>query len=233
MIILMNICLNHSWKVTPKEAVRIQEELRRKLVLKSPRKEFRAIAAADVSYSRTNDHGYAAFLLFSYPGLTLRETASARGKVSFPCIPGRLAFREAPILLQAFSRLKTDPDLILFDGQGTAPPRFMGIAAHVAGSQVYWLKEIISRQPIQRDRDAEFATQGVRAEDLMANLDAVGRVAEEVLSSFGEAQLDEGRKYRDRQITVRWGILHIIEHVCQHLGHMQLTRQLWLTQKKK
>jgi|MudIll2142460700_1097286.scaffolds.fasta_scaffold452395_1 uncharacterized damage-inducible protein DinB len=107
------------------------------------------------------------------------------------------------------------------------------IAAHVAGSQVYWLKEIISHQPIQRDRDAEFATQGVRAEDLMAKLDAVGRVTEEVLSSFGEAQLDEGRRYRDRQITVRWGILHVIEHVCQHLGHMQLTRQLWLTQKKK
>jgi hypothetical protein len=37
--------LSHPWKVTPKEAVRIQEELRGKLVLKSPRKEFRTIAA--------------------------------------------------------------------------------------------------------------------------------------------------------------------------------------------
>jgi len=107
------------------------------------------------------------------------------------------------------------------------------IAAHVAGSQMFWVKEIINRQPILRDREAEFATQRVRAQDLMAKLDAVGRVTEEVLSSFGDTQLDEGRKYRDRQITVRWGILHIIEHVCQHLGHMQLTRQLWLTQHKK
>jgi deoxyribonuclease V len=131
MIIGMNICLNHSWKVTPKEAVRIQEELRRKLVLNSPRKKFRTIAAADVSYGRENDHLYAAFFLFSYPDLTLRETASARGKVSFPYIPGLLAFREAPILLQAFSRLNADPDLILFDGQGTAHPRAMGIAAHL------------------------------------------------------------------------------------------------------
>jgi hypothetical protein len=98
---------------------------------------------------------------------------------------------------------------------------------------VYWLKEIINRQPIQRDRDAEFAIQGFRAEELMARLDSVGRVTEEVLSSLNEAQLDEGRKYRDRQITVRWGILHIVEHVCQHLGHMQLTRQLWLTRNKK
>ena len=123
--------LSHPWKVTPKEAVRIQEELRKKLILRPPRKEFRTIAAADVSYSRTDDRLYAAFLLFSYPGLTLRETASARGKVSFPYIPGLLTFREAPILLQAFSRLNTDPDLILFDGQGTAHPRSMGIAAHL------------------------------------------------------------------------------------------------------
>jgi deoxyribonuclease V len=123
--------LSHLWKVTPNEAVRIQEELRKKLILRPPRKEFRTIAAADVSYSRTDDRLYAAFLLFSYPAMTLRETASARGKVSFPYIPGLLTFREAPILLQAFSRLNTDPDLILFDGQGTAHPRSMGIAAHM------------------------------------------------------------------------------------------------------
>jgi uncharacterized damage-inducible protein DinB len=104
------------------------------------------------------------------------------------------------------------------------------IAAHVAGSQTYWLKEVIHRQSVLRDRDAEFATQGVRAQELMARLDAVGRVTEEVLSPFGDAHLDEGRKYRDRQVSVRWAILHVIEHTCQHLGHMQLTRQLWLAQ---
>ena len=127
----LKISFPHCWKVTPKEGVQIQEKLRRRLILRPPRKEFRTVAAADVSYSRTEDHLYAAFLLFSYPDLALLEAASARGKVSFPYIPGLLTFREAPILLQAFSRLKTDPDLILFDGQGTAHPRSMGIAAHL------------------------------------------------------------------------------------------------------
>jgi hypothetical protein len=48
-----------------------------------------------------------------------------------------------------------------------------------------------------------------------------------------EGQLDAGRKFRDRQVTVRWSILHVIEHTAQHVGHMQLTRQLWLAKSKK
>jgi hypothetical protein len=32
---------------------------------------------------------------------------------------------------------------------------------------------------------------------------------------------------------VRWCILHVIEHIAQHLGHMQLTRQLWLAKFQK
>jgi len=123
--------LLHPWKVTPQEAIRIQEELRERLRLRAPKESFKTIAAADVSYSLADDRLYAAFLLFSYPDLKPMETASARGRVSFPYIPGLLTFREAPILLKAFSRLKGRPGLLLFDGQGIAHPRSMGIAAHM------------------------------------------------------------------------------------------------------
>jgi deoxyribonuclease V len=91
----------------------------------------KTIAAGDVAYSRKDDMTYAAFLLFTYPDLTPLESASAKGRASFPYIPGLLTFREAPTLLEAFSRLKTRPDLILIDGQGIAHPRSMGIAAHI------------------------------------------------------------------------------------------------------
>ncbi|MCA9947468.1 MAG: DUF664 domain-containing protein [Anaerolineales bacterium] len=32
---------------------------------------------------------------------------------------------------------------------------------------------------------------------------------------------------RDREVPVRWGILHVIDHTALHLGHIQITAQLW------
>lgn len=117
--------------VSPREAIQIQEELRKKLILMPPKIPWEKIGAGDVSYSRTDDRIYAAFLLFSYSDSTLLESVTAQGRASFPYIPSLLAFREAPILIKAFSKLKTKPDLILVDGQGIAHPRSMGIAAHL------------------------------------------------------------------------------------------------------
>ena len=107
------------------------------------------------------------------------------------------------------------------------------LAVHLAGSQTFWMKEIIGRTPIQRDREAEFATQGASVADMKAKLDAAGEVAGEVLSPLTESQLAEGRTFRDKPITVRAGILQVLDHVSQHIGHMQLTRQLWMAKAKK
>jgi len=127
----MNIPLLHPWKVSPRQAIHIQEDLRQKLRQKRGKISLRTIAAGDVSYSRRDDRLYAAFLLFSYTDLTLLESASAEGRATFPYIPGLLTFREAPILIKAFYKLKTRPDVLLVDGQGIAHPRSMGIAAHL------------------------------------------------------------------------------------------------------
>jgi len=127
----MNHSLFHPWTINPREAIQIQEKLRGKIRLHPPKKPMTKIAAADVSYSKRNGMFYGAFLIFTYPELNLIEGADASGQASFPYIPGLLTFREAPILLQAFSRLQAKPDLILWDGQGIAHPRSMGIAAHL------------------------------------------------------------------------------------------------------
>jgi uncharacterized damage-inducible protein DinB len=105
------------------------------------------------------------------------------------------------------------------------------MAAHLAGSETFWMKEMIGGQPIKRDRDAEFVTKGKSVAELHSMLDSTGKKTEEVLSSLKPAQLEETRKYRDRTVTVRWSILHVIEHVALHIGHMQLTRQLWMARQ--
>ncbi len=121
----------HAWDVSPREALRIQEELRKKIRLRFPKISLKRIAAGDVAYGLGDASLYGAFLLFSFPGLVLLEKAWAKGKASFPYVPGLLTFREAPILLKAFDKLKAKPDLILLDGQGIAHPRGLGIAAHL------------------------------------------------------------------------------------------------------
>jgi uncharacterized damage-inducible protein DinB len=107
------------------------------------------------------------------------------------------------------------------------------MVVHLAGSETYWMKEVIGGKKIVRDRDAEFVTKGLSVPEMRAKIEASGKVTREILSALTEKQLEESRKWRDRSVSVRWCILHVIEHYAQHLGHMQLTRQLWLAKSKK
>jgi len=123
----------HRWDVTYREAVAIQEDLLGKLILRDEGipDPLRTIAGADISYDRGSDLFFAAVVLMDYPGLTLREEASFSARVSFPYIPGLLTFREGPPLLAAFAKLAQTPDCVLFDGQGIAHPRGIGLASHL------------------------------------------------------------------------------------------------------
>lgn len=66
-----------------------------------------------------------------FPRLEILEKKFFVSQVVFPYIPGLLSFREAPPLLGALAKIRREPDIILFDGQGTAHPRRMGIATHL------------------------------------------------------------------------------------------------------
>lgn len=91
----------------------------------------RLVAGADVSHDRGSDRFHAAVVLLSLPGLETVEEATAEGRSPFPYVPGLLSFREGPLLLRAFRRLRGKPDLVLFDGHGIAHPRGIGIASHM------------------------------------------------------------------------------------------------------
>lgn len=120
------------------------------------------------------------------------------------------------------------------EGEGEfATNSLAAMVVHLAGSETFWMKEIIGGKKIERDRDAEFVATGLSLSELRAKIEAAARVTAEILSALTEKQLEELRKWRKRSISVRWCILHVIEHIAQHLGHMQLTRQLWLAKFQK
>lgn len=101
------------------------------------------------------------------------------------------------------------------------------MAAHVAGAEHFWIAEIVGGYPITRDRPAEFAIEVDGPADLLRRLDEVGVETRDVFARLTLADLDGRREAWDRPVSVRWGILHVIDHTALHLGHMQITYQLW------
>ena len=121
----------HSWELTPKEAMALQEELRLRIELEDRLNPLQYVAAADISYSKHSNRSYGGVAVFAYPELELVEEQTAHGDTGFPYVPGLLSFREGPVALEAFRKVKQAPDLILFDGQGIAHPRGFGLASHM------------------------------------------------------------------------------------------------------
>ena len=103
------------------------------------------------------------------------------------------------------------------------------IVVHVSGSERYWIGDIVAQEPSGRDREAEFRTQGVDVSGLIAQLDGGLAYVNRVLEGLGLEDLEAPRvSPRDgREITVGWALFHVLEHAAVHLGHVQLTRQIW------
>ncbi len=127
----MNIEPLHDWDLSPKAAIALQNELACRLVsdLPLPLNNVGTVAGVDVSVK--GGVSRAAVVVMSYPSLSILETVCAESETVFPYIPGLLAFREGPVILQALGQLNCEPDVFIFDGMGQIHPRRMGIAAHL------------------------------------------------------------------------------------------------------
>jgi deoxyribonuclease V len=123
--------MDHAWDLSPKDAIKLQEELRKRVTLSPLTQPIRYIAGCDVSMNLYSKHVFAGFVVFTFPDLKLVDHAVIDELIDFPYIPGLLSFREIPSLLKAWEKLKIKPDLICVDGVGIAHPRRMGIATHL------------------------------------------------------------------------------------------------------
>ncbi|MFE4260811.1 endonuclease V [Streptomyces sp. NPDC056883] len=111
----------------------IQDELRGRVVLTEtgPPPGEGLIAGVDVAYDDERDLVAAAAVVLDAATLRVVEEATSVGRVSFPYVPGLLAFRELPTVLAALEALSVTPDLVVCDGYGLAHPRRFGLACHL------------------------------------------------------------------------------------------------------
>ncbi len=101
------------------------------------------------------------------------------------------------------------------------------LAIHTAGAEHGWFAESIGGYPHTRVRKDEFTYVATSAEEPLQRLAEVAEETQKVLRGLTSAQLDGDFMKDDHAISVRWTILHVIYHYSLHIGHMQLTYQLW------
>ena len=121
----------HDWAMTPREAVELQKSLRERVRLAPVKKQIKTIAGADISFNKFSPVVYAGLVVMRLPSLEVIEEVGVVSETQFPYVPGLLSFRESPSVLEAWAKLKTEPDAVMFDGHGIAHPRRVGIASHV------------------------------------------------------------------------------------------------------
>ncbi|WP_211327250.1 deoxyribonuclease V [Chitinophaga flava] len=112
------------------EATRLQQELRKEVITTPFKGKVQYVAGADISFNKFSTTVYAGIVLLHFPSLQPVGYSLVKKEVTFPYVPGFLAFREVPALLDAWQQLPQKPDVLVVDGHGIAHPRRMGIASH-------------------------------------------------------------------------------------------------------
>lgn len=121
----------HNWNLTPKEAIALQKQLAGEVRYSKFTKKIVTVAGLDCAFTKDKKNVIACAVVLSAEKFDIIETAYQIIPVTFPYIPGLLSFREAPACLAAMQKLKTTPDCVIVDGQGTAHQRRFGIACHL------------------------------------------------------------------------------------------------------
>jgi len=118
------------------EFLKVQNDLSSRIELENNFiiEEIKNIAGVDLAYWNIGEKtfGTCCIVIIDYYSKEVIEKVYSYGQVVVPYIPGFLAFRELPLILEAVKKLTVEPDLYMFDGNGYLHFRNMGIATHAA-----------------------------------------------------------------------------------------------------
>lgn len=117
--------------ITPKIAREQQVELAKMVDTSSSPQNIKIIAGVDMAFSKKPSTGFCAVTLFTYPDLKHIKTYTELDLVGYPYIPGLLSYREGPLILETLDKVEEEVDLFIFDGQGIAHPKGLGLASHL------------------------------------------------------------------------------------------------------
>jgi len=109
----------------------VQRRLASRVLRRGSGERIRHVVGLDCAFSRDGTRCLAAAILWHVGERRVIEERHAERPLRFPYVPGLLSFREAPALIAALRKLRSEPDALMLDGQGIAHPRRFGIACHM------------------------------------------------------------------------------------------------------
>ena len=103
------------------------------------------------------------------------------------------------------------------------------LIVHLTGAERYWIGDVVAGVPSGRDRDSEFKVKNLEPGELAAHLQESWSYGAQVLENLDLNDLESKRRSlrNDRDVSVAWALEHALKHTAVHLGHIQITRQLW------
>lgn len=116
--------------MSPRAAIRLQQRLAGRVRVERLTRRVRLVAGVDLAFSPEGQRCLAGVVIYDLKTHSVIEEKLAWRHVRFPYIPGLLSFRETPAALAAMRKLEHEPEVSIFDGQGLAHPRRLGLACH-------------------------------------------------------------------------------------------------------
>lgn len=104
---------------------------------------------------------------------------------------------------------------------------------HIAGSERYWIGEVVGGRAMHRQRETEFARERLRKAPLVEGLRRAHAEIQGILGGMNaadfaapvEVQYRGGR----RTFTKAWAIANSLQHTAYHLGQIQLYKKMATT----
>ncbi len=163
------------------EFLKIQNELKSQITCADSfqMENLKTVAGVDLAYWKQEHQEFAVccIVVLDYQTGKMIEKQQFHDEIKVPYMPGFLAFRELPLIMETVKLLQTDPDLYIFDGNGYLHPRHMGSASHAG----LLLKKpsVGVAKTYYRVFDTDYTDPGQEAgsySDIMINGEVYGRV---------------------------------------------------------
>ena len=103
------------------------------------------------------------------------------------------------------------------------------LVVHAVSSTRWWLSVALGGPVPERDRPSEFLTTVTDADELLGVFDPIAADCRTLLrtdAAFDAGAISEDPRDGDH-VTAAWALIHAVEHLREHVGHAELTRQLF------